>query len=118
MTSNNKYNIKIVLVIILSLLLCVSIYFRAAYLGPKSTKETKIDSLETKIDSLEAVRQKIITVIDSNKTHINIIHEEYKTTVNHIIYQSMVADKNDITDYIEEYARQHNYIDTMASKDN
>ena len=89
-----------------------------------STKDTnsnlskKIDSIEYKIDSIKNERAKIKTVINSDTTHIRIIHEKYKITVDHIIHESFAADSSYFSNYIENYSRQHNYNNSKTIKDN
>lgn len=124
MTTKNTENLKIICIFIISIVFCISIYLWAHYSSNNNIDSsetsiiTKIDSLESKIDSIKDSRIKIKTVIDSDKIHLKIIHEEYTKTINTIIHQPSGADYNDITEYIEHYARQHDSINSKTSKNN
>lgn len=123
MTTKNTENLKIICISIISIVFCISIYLWGHYSSNNINSSetsiiTKIDSLESKIDSIKDSRIKIKTVIDSDKIHLKIIHEEYTKTINTIIHQPSGADYNDITEYIEHYARQHDSINSKTSKNN
>ena len=131
MAIKNTENIKFVCVTIISIIFCIGIYIWA-YRSSNNTDYssnnnidssetsiiTKIDSLESKIDSIKDSRIKIKTIISSDTVHLKIIHEEYTKTINTIIHQPASADYNDITEYIEHYARQHDSINPKTSKNN
>ena len=87
MTTKNTENLKIICISIISIVFCISIYLWAHYSSNNNIDSsetsiiTKIDSLESKIDSIKDSRIKIKTVIDSDKIHLKIIHEEYTKTI-------------------------------------
>lgn len=114
-------NTKIALVIILCIVFCISIYLLNLNYGPKISTPNlaaKLDSIELKIDSIKDSRDSIKRNIITDQTHVKIIHEEYKKTISRIMHQSVYADSNDITKYIENYSRQCNSINSKTSQNN
>lgn len=63
-----------------------------------------IDSLRYKIDSLEFSREKLRTVVDTNKVKIIEIEKKYETVRNHIITQSIDSDCVFFSNYLSNYS--------------